>query len=87
MAALPFQVEFVFAERGFLIARALERSDFHLSEEAALAGSPVVAMEMPRAKAPDGAVRKDLFAFRLKRREDAARFKAGEVVELSGWRE
>jgi len=87
MAALPFQVEFVMAERGYLIARALTPHDFRLVEGSTLGGHALDPrqLDLPRALSADGTPRKDLFAFRFKRREDAAHFEPGQVIELSGW--
>ena len=85
MAALSFQIEFVLADRGFVIARLLEAADFRLTAQSTLAGCAVTAMDMPRAKNSDGSPRLDLFAFRLRDPADSARFKVGEVVDLSAW--
>ena len=89
MAALPFQIEFVMAERGYVLARALEGRNFRLVEGTKLGGYPVEPrhLDVPRAKNPDGTPRTDLFAFLLKDRAQAARLKAGDQVELSDWRE
>lgn len=88
MAALSFQVEVVQPELGLLIVRQLDAARrFRVVAETRLDGCPVVAMNLPPAKDVDTAMRDDLHAFRLRRREDATRFKAGDVVELSDWRE
>ena len=89
MPAIPFQVEFVAAERGYLIARQLAPRPFRLVEGSQLDGCPLEPrhLEVPRASNPDGTPRTDLFAFLLRRREQAARFKPGDRVELTGWRE
>lgn len=87
MATIPFQIEVVLAAQGFVIARRLAPQLFELTGASRLKGCPIAPMELPRAKAADGAARDDLFAFRLKARADGARFKPGDVVELSDWRE
>jgi hypothetical protein len=88
VSALRFQVEFVMAERGYLIARALEPRSFRLVEGTTLGGCPVEPrhLDIPRARSAGGEARQDLFAFRLKRREDAARFRPGDLAELADWR-
>jgi len=86
MAALPFQIEVVVAERSLVIARQLELVPFVVAEGATLAGLPVGAMELPRARGAGGSVRTDLFGFRLLRPDDSRRLKPGDVVELAGWR-
>lgn len=89
MAALPFQIEFVMPERGFVIARALEATAFRLVEGTTLGGFRLDPrqLDVPRAKNPDGTPRTDLFAFLLKDPANAARLKPGDKVELSDWRE
>ena len=92
MAAIPFQIEFVLAERGLVIARQLEAAGsppFALVEGTRLGGCVLEPkhLDIPRAHNPDGTPRRDIFAFKLRRSEDAARFKPGDRVELSDWRE
>lgn len=90
MAALPFQVELVMALRGLVIARALEpATKFALVDASRLNGCPLSPrrLELPKPKSADGSPRDDVHAFLLKDPEDAERFKPGERVELSEWRE
>ena len=90
MAALTFQIEFVMPERGYVLARALEASiAFRLIDGSKLGGYPVEPryLDIPRAKNSDGTQRTDLFAFLLKEREHAARLRAGDLVELTDWRD
>jgi hypothetical protein len=89
MAAIPFQIELVMAPRGYVLARALEERSFELVEGTRLGGFPVEPryLDVPRAMSPDGTPRLDIYAFLLKHREHAARFKPGDRVELTEWRE
>ncbi len=89
MAAIPFQIEFVMPDRGFVLARQLEPGPFRVVEGSTLGGCALdpKALDIPRAHNADGSPRLDIFAFLLERREDALRFKVGDRVELAGWRE
>jgi hypothetical protein len=89
VAALLFQVELVMAPRGLVIARALEPAQFTLVDASRLAGCPLSPRrpEIPKAKNPDGSLRTDVHAFLLKDPAHAERFKPGDRVELSDWRE
>ena len=88
MAALPFQIEFVMTERGYVLARALEPTGFKLVDGTRLGGCLLDPrqLDIPRARNPDGSPRTDIFAFVLEERVHAARFKVGDRVELTDWR-
>ena len=87
MAAIAFQVEIVQPQLGLVIVRQLDARRFRVVAQTRLNGCPVLAMTLPPTKDVDMLVRDDVHAFRLRNREDAQRFKVGERVELSDWRE
>lgn len=87
MAAIPFQIEVLDADRRLVIARRLNQQKFRLGPGAALGGVALEAMAIPPSTETETAMRDDLFMFRLARSEEASRLRAGATVELTDWRE
>jgi len=87
MAAIAFQVEVVLPEMGLVIARQLSPAKFRVINETRLGGCLVAQMALPPALVPETKKREDLHAFRCRDVPETQRFRAGQVVELSEYRE
>lgn len=85
MAAIAFQIEVVEPESGLVLARQLEPRAFRIRPDTRFGGCALSGMTLPRLMGEDGAPRLDVYAFRLARREESARFRPGEIAELSDW--
>lgn len=82
MPSFPFQVEVVDPGGRFVMCRELEQNRFRLAPGSQLGGVEVTHVSQPSPIGPDGDPRVDLYLFRIKRPEDAKRFKVGETVML-----
>lgn len=83
MATFPFQVEFVDPAGRFVLARQLPPEiPFRLQPDSCLGACAVTGMNPPRAMAPDGTPRLDVYGFRLQKPEAAAQLAVGQLVDL-----
>ncbi len=85
MADVVFEVEFVHVLRGRarVFARQVAGGAWRLGVEPTLGGRGIRrSASNPRALAPDGAPRLDLFVFELVHRDDVEAFAVGQRVEL-----
>lgn len=83
MATFPFQIEFVDPEGRYVLARQLPPVvPFRLGKDARLGPCEVVGATQPRAQAPDGTPRLDIYAFRPRDRAEALALVVGRMVEL-----
>ncbi len=84
---IPFVVERVVTiqDRGVVVlARSLAEQNFVLTDRATLDGVPIERWtDIPRTLKPDGGIRLDLFAFKLRAAEDKEQFQEGQQVELN----
>lgn len=78
-----FEIEDVLAD-GMVFAAQLGNTDFELSPQVTLGGLPIRPhLSQPRAIAPDGVPRFDLFAFEPIDRHQARRLRTGDFVVLA----
>jgi hypothetical protein len=85
MKPLRFEVEWVghVSGRPVVLARQLDQGEFGQPGGLRLGGRPVVAFDIPRALAPDGSQRPDVFVFTLGE-SGHVDLPMGAVVELTG---
>jgi hypothetical protein len=88
---LEFEVEHLLSAGGrtYVLARALGgRQQFEIANGSTLAGCDLEPyVDIPRALAPDGMLRDDLFSFALARPEDALRLSVGQLVRVVAFRQ
>jgi hypothetical protein len=80
--SFSFEIEFIDPNGRFILARQLGRGGFKVGPGARLGEVPVTGVTMPRAKAPDGTLRQDIFGFKVADPALATRVRVGQTVEL-----
>lgn len=83
MANFPFQVEFIDPAGRYVLARQLPpATPFRLMPGSRLGECEVTFASQPRALAQDGSPRLDIYGFRLRTPQAAARLAVGQLLDL-----
>ena len=83
MRRLRFRVEGVLADRGIVLARAVDAGAVRLTPQATLAARPVAHLDLPRTLREDGTPDLGVVGFFLAYAADVVHFPIGSVVEYS----
>ena len=80
---MRFRVESVLADRGIVLARALEPGELKLTPAARLGARPVAHLDLPRSVRADGTPDLGLVGFFLAYSADVVHFPVGAVVDYA----
>jgi len=80
VSRLRFRVESVLADRGIVLARALDAGELKLTSQSKLGARPIAHLDLPRAVRDDGTPDLGVVGFFLAYAADVAHFPVGAVV-------
>ncbi len=83
MARIRFRVESVLADRGIVLARAMDPGALKLTPQATLGARPVAHFDLPRTLREDGTPELGVIGFFLAYSADVVHFPVGAVVTYS----